>query len=90
MAVFMVSYDLNAPGKDYTALLVAIREYECCHTLKSAFFIEANTTAGVIRDNLAQYLDANDALYVVRLQGNWAANRKLNCTDWLHAREGNF
>ncbi|NVM43237.1 hypothetical protein HWX16_23440 [Ochrobactrum intermedium] len=90
MAIHMVSYDLNSPGKDYTELLKQIRTYTHCHALKSTFFIETNQSASAVRDHLMKYIDANDALYVTRLNGEWGANKKMPCTDWLQARNGRF
>lgn len=83
MAVYIVTYDLNKPGKDYAPLLAAIRKYTHCHALKSAFFVDSREEAGAIRDKLTKLLDNNDSLYVMELQKHWASNRKLNCTDWL-------
>lgn len=90
MPVFVVTYDLNKAGKNYSGLLEAIRRYDHCHALKSAFFVSSTSTAERIRDNLIQHIDRDDALYVMKLQGSWGANRKMPCTDWLLARAGHF
>jgi hypothetical protein len=84
MAVYIVTYDLNAPGKDYAPLLAAIRRYTHCHALKSAFFVDSQQSAATIRDDLMRYIDANDSLYVMRLSGEWGANRHMACTTWLN------
>jgi CRISPR/Cas system-associated endoribonuclease Cas2 len=83
MAVYIVTYDLNKPGKNYDPLLTAIRKYTHCHALKSAFFIDTSQEASTIRDNLIQFIDANDSLYVMELRKHWAANREMACTTWL-------
>ena len=85
MSVYMVTYDLNAPGKNYEPLITAITKYTHCKALKSAFFIDTSESAVTIRDKLKTLIDANDSLYVVKLSGNWAANRTMPCTDWLKA-----
>jgi CRISPR/Cas system-associated endoribonuclease Cas2 len=83
MAVYIVTYDLNAPGQDYNPLISAIRKYTNCKCLKSAFFIDTSEDASVIRDKLTPLVDKNDALYVVELRKHWAANRTLPCNEWL-------
>ena len=86
MAVYIVTYDLNAPGQDYTPLIDAIKKYACCKCLKSAFFVDTNEspTARSV-DRLTKLIDKNDSLYVMELKKRWAANRDMLCTDWLNA-----
>lgn len=83
MSVYIVSYDLNAPGQDYSDLIAAIKKYNFCYSLKSAYFIDTSDTAASVRDNLMRYLDKNDVLYVMELQKHWACNRQMACTTWL-------
>lgn len=83
MAVYIVTYDLNAPGKDYAPLLAAIRRYTHCYALKSAFFIDTSESAADVRNKLKKLIDANDSLYVMELHKHWAANRTMDCTTWL-------
>ncbi|MER9450114.1 CRISPR-associated protein Cas2 [Mesorhizobium sp. M0254] len=84
MAIYIVTYDLNTPGKDYKDLLIAIRKYTHCHALKSAFFVDSAQTAQQIRDTLMKLIDGNDSLYVMRLTGEWGSNRQMPCTAWLN------
>lgn len=90
MAVFMVTYDLNKPGKNYEPLLAAIRRFPHCYALKSAFFIESTSNASAITGALMVHLDSNDALYVLRISREWAANRPMNCTAWLQSPSRNW
>lgn len=83
MGVYIVTYDLNSPGKDYAPLLAAIRKYTNCHALKSAFFIDTASTAEDVATKLLPLIDSNDSLYVLPLKKTWAANRKMTCTTWL-------
>ena len=83
MSVYIVTYDLNAPGKDYAPLLAAIRRYTHCYALKSAFFVDTTESASDIRDKLKKLIDANDTLYVMELKKHWACNRTASCTAWL-------
>lgn len=83
MGVYIVTYDLNSPGKDYAPLLAAIRRYTNCNALKSAFFIDTTESASDIRDKLMKLIDGNDTLYVMELRKHWGCNRKTACTEWL-------
>jgi hypothetical protein len=90
MGVFIVTYDLRRPGKDYEPLLKAIRRYTHCHALKSAFFIDTTEDRLVIRDKLKAHVDENDQLYVMKLAGDWATTRSELCTQWLQRQERNW
>ena len=69
----MVSYDLNAPGKNYEALYEAIKSLGAWwHHLDSTWIVKHDGPAGQIRDTLARSLDNNDKLLVVRLTGEGA------------------
>ncbi|WP_394888474.1 hypothetical protein ACG873_24965 [Mesorhizobium sp. AaZ16] len=83
MAVYIVTYDLNAPKKDYAPLLAAVRKYIHCYALKSAFFIDTVETEMTVATKLMKLVDANDSLYVMEISQRWAANRKMACTEWL-------
>lgn len=87
MAVYIVTYDINAPGQDYGPLIDAIKKYTNCKCLKSAFFIDSNEGAAPIRDKLMKLIDKNDSLYVIELKNRWGANRTISCTTWLQASE---
>lgn len=85
MSVYMVTYDLNTPGQDYTSLIKAIENYIHCKALKSAYFIDSGESAVNIRDNLMKYIDSNDMLFVIEQTKYWGANRRSPATDWLQA-----
>lgn len=87
MAIYIVTYDLNAPGQDYTPLIDEIKKYTHCKCLKSAFFIDTKEDAATIRDKLMKLIDKNDSLYVMELKKHWAANRTMTCTDWLKSEQ---
>ena len=68
MAVYMVGYDLNKPGQDYTDLIDALKRYGTWwHHLDSTWIIITNDTAAQVRDYLKQYLDSNDELLVATI-----------------------
>lgn len=83
MAVYIVTYDLIAPGRNYDALLAAVRRYPNAQALFSAFFVETTATSTFVRDDLTRYIDSNDKLYVMQITRDWASNNRGLATEWL-------
>jgi hypothetical protein len=90
MAVYIVTYDLVTPDRDYTALHNAIRRFPHCHALLSGFFIDTPMTSMQVLNILRPQIDENDVLYVMRITREWAANRQMKCTAWLQAPARTF
>jgi hypothetical protein len=85
MNTYMVGYDLNRPGQEYTDLIEAIKKFgNWWHHLDSTWIIKTDYTAKQIRDCLIPYLDKNDELLVARLAGE-AAWKGFNAkgSAWL-------
>lgn len=73
MATYIISYDLRKPGKNYDDLIEALKTYETWwHHLGSTWCIVTARTAAQVRDHLAQHIDQNDALLVVKSGGEGA------------------
>lgn len=71
--IYLISYDLRKPGRDYAALHQAIKQFATYyHCLESVWIVESRSTAIQIRDQLIRCLDPNDALLVVKLDGEAA------------------
>lgn len=90
MAAQLITYDLVTPGKDYSKLHDAIRgSGTWWHCLESTWIINTGETSSAIRDRLSAYIDQNDKLLVVGLNGNWATlHLDQECTSWLKAQVG--
>ena len=74
MKTYLISYDLNRPGQDYSELFEAIKA-ECqtwWHHLDSTWIIKTESDAASVRDALMKHIDTNDELLVVRLSGEGA------------------
>jgi hypothetical protein len=83
---FLIDYDLNAPGKDYSTLIAHIRSYgNYCRYLKSAWLIRTDSTTTAVRDAAAAYMDANDGLMVIDVTADVAAWRGLSAqvANWI-------
>ena len=86
MAVMLISYDLNAPGQNYDAVIKAIEAYTYIKPLKSGWLIDTTQSVSQVRDGLLRLIDKNDTLLVVRFQAfDWASYVGTNVNEWLNS-----
>lgn len=87
--VYLITYDLRVPGRNYTSLYNAIKENEDWqHPIESTWFISSDLQAADIYDYLSQFIDKmNDRLLVIQVNQNnkngWLAQRFW---DWLDSK----
>lgn len=83
MPCYLISYDLRR-DRDYDDLYEAIKEYRTwAHVLESTWAVVTQTSAKEIRNDLEQYTDNDDGLFVVK-SGTEAAWRNVLCdNEWL-------
>jgi hypothetical protein len=81
MAKYIVTYDLNKVGQDYSNLIKAIKAYPCSHPMESTWFVKANVTATDLYNDLSRFIDRNDSIFISEVS---ATNRNgwLNQSDW--------
>ena len=84
MSSFIISYDLIS-DKDYASLYEAIRNYgSYAHILESVWIIKSSSSSTNIRDNLKNYLDSDDKLFVAKLNGESAwRNLSTEVSNWI-------
>lgn len=85
MKSYLIGYDLNKSGQDYTTLIEKIKTLgSWWHCLDSTWIIKSDSTAAAIRDILKPLIDSNDELLVVALTGEAAwTGFSEKCGDWL-------
>jgi CRISPR-associated endonuclease Cas2 len=69
---FLIAYDLDKPGQDYSRLIDALERLGAQRAQFSLWVLRRDYTAVQIRDYLRQFIDANDRLLVVALTGEAA------------------
>lgn len=80
MNSFIISYDLNNE-KDYSKLITEIESYSNAAKInKSVWFINSQNESSEIRDNLVDYIDSDDSLFIAKLTGQ-AAWRNVICSS---------
>ncbi|MBL7727557.1 MAG: hypothetical protein JNM68_07730 [Dinghuibacter sp.] len=86
MKTYIIIYDLNQPGQDYTRLIKKIESvFECWwNHLESTWIVRTNLSAEAIRDTLLPLTDPNDELLVIGLreEAAWSGFDEL-ANEWL-------
>jgi hypothetical protein len=84
MTAFVVCYDLRAPGRNYQTLYDRLRQYpQWGKVTESTWVVVTTWTAVQIRDDLRQYVDDNDRIFVVKSAGEAAWVNSVCETEWL-------
>lgn len=85
MPVYNVSYDLNAPGKNYTDLIKELENSPLWwHYLKSTWLISTNETPAQLWDRLSVHADQNDSFLIIEVRNNSAGWLKQEAWDWIN------
>ena len=86
MNVFMISYDLKNPNRNYDKLYEVIRSFGgYCHALDSMWFISTYFTKEYVFTKLALVLDENDSFFVNELSPNWRGYLNKQTINWLES-----
>lgn len=81
MTAYLISYDLDEPGQDYTDLWAALKQMGAKRVLYSEWIVNSAAGAVALRDYLLRFIDANDRLLVVGLSGEAAWNRLMSTNE---------
>lgn len=88
MKALLVTYDLKAPGRDYSSLHEAIKtSITWWHYLESTWIIITNETPKQVSDRLKTKIDTNDRLLIIEITdatvSGWLPRKGW---DWLRAQ----
>jgi hypothetical protein len=65
--VYVVSYDLRQPGRDYKSLFEELKRSPAWwHYLESTWLISTTENANQLYSRLARYLDPNDSILIIQ------------------------
>lgn len=81
MAQFIVSYDLRNSGRDYRTLYGRLAQWKPIPILESVWLVDWDTDSESLRNDLANYADPKDAIFVARLTGEAAWQGGLLSSD---------
>lgn len=86
MALYMVSYDLRQPGRNYGPVYKLLALWGASRLLESLWLVASALPVTTLRDQLRQYVDANDGVAVIELSAgsSWAtSNVQPAGSRWL-------
>lgn len=85
MATYAISYDLDAPNRNYEGIAKAIEDCgKWWHCLGSTWLVVSSMTHSQVRDKITAAMDSGDKLLVVQLSGARAwSGFTGNCNSWL-------
>lgn len=86
MPCFVVAYDLNTVGQNYTCLTDKVKKLPHCHAQQSVWFVEYAGTEDQLRAHLSACLDTNDRLFVSQISKTWSGMNMPTCGKWLNDR----
>jgi hypothetical protein len=68
MNIYLISYDLRTPGRNYTPLYDAIKAYgDWQHPMESFWTISTDDDANAIFNKLSPNIDNNDSLFIIQM-----------------------
>lgn len=84
--IYIISYDLKNPGRDYAPLYEAIKRCgDWQHPLESTWLVFTVASAGDIYNAIKPTLDNNDLLFISELNADnrqgWLAK---SCWEWIN------
>ncbi len=86
MNIYIITYDLNNEGKDYTHLIKEIKSLGIwAKPLKSAFIVKTSLTTTQISQRLNPKIDGDDGLFICQLVKNATGQMTKEFWAWFNA-----
>lgn len=88
MAVYLVAYKLDTPGKDYGPFFDVLKKSidGWCNYIDNAIVVNTNMPILEFTQKLYPHMTKSDRLLVTRLQGTHNGWLPKEAWDWLNAR----
>lgn len=84
MNVFLVTYDLNAPGQHHNAVLSEVRKCPGWAKLsESSYAVSTDESAATLLARIRAVADANDTFYVISLTRPHSGFGPTKVNEWL-------
>jgi hypothetical protein len=89
MAILLVTYDLKQPGRNYASVHDYLKQFAYCKGMESVWLLDTTTSCETIREGVRTRADANDIVFVTRLQREWSS-WNYTCAPWLNDPSRNW
>jgi len=84
MKCYLILYDLRSSDRNYSSLTEAIKSYGTWAKItENSWAIVTDHSAVDIRNNLTQFIDSEDRLFVIKSGSHAAWKNVLGKTDWF-------
>ncbi len=85
MAVYSVSYDLNAPDKKYEDVYKVLKGFAGWnHIMESTWLISTNLTPNQVLEKFKPHLDSNDRMFISKVYADqysgWLSDKQW---EWV-------
>lgn len=88
MVLYIVSYDLKKPDRDYTGLYNAIKEFGIWwRYLESTWIIKTTESHDKIFEKLRPHIDEDDNLLIIEAGKNYQGWLPQKAWDWIKENE---
>jgi hypothetical protein len=83
MPLLLVTFDPNKHRLDYSDLLNEIKSYSNVRLSESSYAIITDKTPDVVCEEIKNYIDQDDNIYIINLKRPYAGYGSELVTDWL-------
>lgn len=85
MRTYLITYDINKPNEQFRErVLKAVKNFPNWARLsESSYAVAYDGDASSAWDFIAQFMDTNDRLFVIRLGPDWKGYGPKQVTEWL-------
>lgn len=82
--VFLVTYHLKTPGKDYSPLYTALKSSgKWWHFLESSWLICTSETSVLLNNRLMPFITATDRLLIIEVRNDCQGWLPKEAWDWI-------
>ena len=86
MKVYLITYDLKKPGRDYSGLYNAIKFFTWWHYLESSWMVATNKSPSEIWDSIRPHIDKNDFVLIIEVKNNKSGWLPIEAWDWIDTK----
>lgn len=85
MNTYMISYDLNSPTKNRTAVEDSIKSLgSWCRYVSTTFLVSSSKNVDDVQDIVTKHLDSNDSMIICKVQKPIKGWLSQDQWDWIH------
>ena len=84
MSLYLISYDLKKPDRDYSGLYDAIKSFKTWwHYLESTWIIKSEKTPKEISNIIKSHIDENDRLIIIQVTNKFKGWLPKKAWEWI-------